>query len=437
MSEPEQSTAAANSQYAAPKTRWRLRRILTFFLVGMFLLGGLRLLTIEVALWRAEVALEARAHHQALFPLKLANFLDSDNADGQYLLARCYRRLGRYEKVGEHLSRARDLGFDVQKLQREQWLALAATGQYMEVRAHWAELFSDAGSDGPEISKAYVTGCLSQLQLNDARKVIAAWEQDFPEDPDPHLLRGALAESLIDWAAARDAFQEALKREDDSVAAQLGLARSLIQLGKFDEASQRLESLIEQSPGDVEARVLLAVALERQKQHEPARKLLKAVLASSSNNPEALKALGRIELKAGNAAEALKSLESAVKQRPADAELRYSYALALRNVGRGDEAQDDFAFVQESTKPLLRLSRMTRKMLAEPRNLKLRHDIATITWKYRSRAEGARWFESLLVLSPTHRPSHAALALHYREIGDEKKHVWHAERAKPPIAEPK
>ena len=77
MSEQDQSPSDALQQHAQPKNRWRLRRILTFLIVGGFFLGGLRLVTINVALWRGEVALEERAHQRAIFHLGLVNFLDS------------------------------------------------------------------------------------------------------------------------------------------------------------------------------------------------------------------------------------------------------------------------------------------------------------------------------------------------------------------------
>ena len=78
--------------------------------------------------------------------------------------------------------RAKSSGLDETQLQREQSIALAQTRQFHELRDHWATLFEEAGSDGPEISEGYVTECLALFRLASANAVLDAWEKDFPGD---------------------------------------------------------------------------------------------------------------------------------------------------------------------------------------------------------------------------------------------------------------
>ena len=123
--------------------------------------------------------------------------------------------------------------------------------------------------------------------------------------------------------------------------------------------------------------------------------------------------------------EALRYLKDAADIKPEDREIIYAYARALQATGDPEAAQKYFAFVDEATKPLIRLKQLTNQLLAEPERTELRYQIAMTTWKYKSRAEGATWFHSLLNVDPDHVPTHLALARHYQLVGDTelaKKH---------------
>ncbi|MEO1997613.1 MAG: tetratricopeptide repeat protein, partial [Planctomycetaceae bacterium] len=81
---------------------------------------------------RARQALDARDADSAVTWLTANVHLDPQDADTRFWLARAYRRLGRFDDVRQQIERAWKLGYPVEALQREQWLALAQSGQFRE-----------------------------------------------------------------------------------------------------------------------------------------------------------------------------------------------------------------------------------------------------------------------------------------------------------------
>jgi len=387
-------------------------------------------LLIQLSLWRGQVSLENRAHQRALSWLKVASFLNPHNAEVHFLLARTYRRLRRFDDVSRQLDQARKLGWDVALLKREQLIALAQTGQYAELKGHWSELFDTAGSDGPEISNAYVSGCISRLRLADALRVLNAWQADYPTDSQSYFLRGRLHEATLNWSDAARAYQQALQLAPSRIDARFHLAKSLMKLGRFQNAESHLRQVLREAPRHHKAPVVLATCLIKLRKTAEARDLLTLVLQKTPNRLEALKAMGKLELSAGRPKAALRYLKPAAKRHPEDCEVRYAYGKALRETGDEQAAREQFAFVDAAAKPLLQLKQLTKKLLKNPRNTEIRFQIATLTWKYKSHDEGAQWFLSLLAIDPNHKPTHAALARHYALLGDDKQAELHRRLAR-------
>lgn len=398
-------------------------------LIKLLLFLGLLILAVpvvgELALWRGSSCLESREHQAALFWLHVSSYLKRDSAELEFLLGKTYRRLGEYDRVETHLKKALKLGWDVKALEREQWIALAQTGQWREVKAHWPDLFSNPGSDGPEISKAYVSGCLSQMQINDARRVLDAWQADFPEDADPHVLRGQLNEAMLEWKNASAEYAQALKLDPDRADVRLLLAKSLIVTGELERSESLLRTFLKAHPDDADANLSLAQCLTKLGKGKEARAILSRLHEVDPNQYDVLLALGVLELSLDQNEVALQYLKSAEEQRPEDVKLQFALGKALQKTGNAEEAQKHFELVNESHAPLLRMKQAIDELLLDPRNLDLRFEIAMISWKYSSHEKGLKWLHSLLQIDPTHRPTHQFLAEYYTRIGDQESAARH------------
>jgi len=390
---------------------------------------GLWAVTVEVALWRGSACLESRDHERALSWLRFADRISFERAELHFLLARAYRRLEQFDEVETHLRRAFEMGWEVSQLEREQWLALAQTGQFDEVNPHWATLFEAPGTDGPEISKAYVTASLAWFRIGDADRVLDAWTKDFPNDPEPHFQRGRIAETMLSWSDAVKHFRRTVELDPVRGDARLGLGTALVKQGKIEESEEHLRLACEMQPDNVTARITYAQCLSKLDRVDEARVMLGEVLESTPDNVQALLELGTIELAAGANEQSLQHLQRAAKLKPENREIIYAYANALKKNGRSEEAARHLKFVDEATKPMLRLKNIINQLLANPEDTDLRFQVGLITWRYKSREEGEHWLRSLLKIDPRHQPTHAALAEHYALAGDEQRAAHHRRMA--------
>jgi tetratricopeptide (TPR) repeat protein len=420
-----------NDSHRSPQTpnQGKWKSWLFWSLVAVSCLAAIWLVSIEAALWRGSACIEAREHQRALGWLTFAERISWERAELHFLLARCYRRLEDFDRTTTHLERAHQLGWDVRELEREQWLALAQTNRFDDVNPHWADLFDNPGSDGPEISKAYVTGALALFRIGDALRVLTAWETDFPHDAEPHVLRGKLAATMLAWAESSQHYSRALELEPRRPDARLGLARALMRIGQAEQAESHLENLVQGTDDNPEAELLYAQSLVKQGKADEAEQALKDLLGRDPGQIEALLELGNLFLAAGRSDEALEYLQEAVDRKPENREIVYAYGKALQAQGQSEEATACFKFVDEATKPLIELKGLMNRLLANPADLELRFQVAYITWKYRSREEGEKWFRSLLKLAPDHEPTHAALAIHYRLSGAQDQAEFHQRQA--------
>lgn len=405
------------------------RRRWTWLIVAFVVLSATCWLTGEVALWRAVSCLETRDHEPALKWLTLADWIRPRSAETHFLLARTHRRLRHFDDVTRHLEQAQALGYNQRSLLREQSLAQAQAGQFGDMRLNWGDLFSDAGADGPEISKAFVTGLFAQFRLSEAMKVLNAWQADFPMDADQYFLRGRLSEVQLDHADAVKQYRQVIELQPNHVEARVLLATSLIEIGEIADAASHLERALRDQPQRLDAEIALASCFVKLDRQEEARRRLKMIIEKHPDQTNALLELGSLELATKNVTTALGLLRRAAELQPENREVAYAFAKALQANGQSDEAHRIFAFVDEATKPMLKLKLLTNELLKHPNNLEARFEIAQINWKYNSRAEGAKWWLSLLEMTPDHTATHAALAEHFALLGDTDKATFHRERA--------
>ncbi len=174
---------------------------------------------------QARQALELRDHDRALAQLLSARRMAGPRSDVEFWLARTYRRQGQLPTMSEHLERAWRLGADKSLLEREQWLAQAQSGQLRETEPHLAKLLQMAGDDLPDVCQAYVSGFFANLRFDEADALLAGWEKDFPNDPEPHFLRGHGQEMRLNAGEAVSAYRRGLQLAPHRQDMRLRLAR--------------------------------------------------------------------------------------------------------------------------------------------------------------------------------------------------------------------
>ena len=412
------------------RRRLAARKLILLF-CGLVALGavGTPVLRTEYALWQARRALKSRHAEEALRYLQTAQRLDPDRAETQFLLARAFRRLGRMDDVRTHLAQAAVYGAAQDLLDREQWLALAQSGQLTQAEPHLAKLLGDPRDDGPEICEAYVNGYITTLRLDRAQPLLVAWSAEFPRDPRPHVYWGLFHEHSDEWSQAADAFRKALSLAPDDADSRFRLAGVLMEMHKYGKATELLRVCLQHQPGNLDVLCRWGRCLQNQGQTDAARSVLTEVLGRDPRHYEARLEIGRLEYAAGDFEAAIRSLVPLCREAPTDAGARYALAQALEADGHQDAAKEHWAFVAEARREMQEVERMTGLVHVQPDDADLRYQIGTRLLKYDSPSHGAVWLRTVLELDPHHQPTHAALAEHYASIGSTELAEAHRRRA--------
>jgi tetratricopeptide (TPR) repeat protein len=371
----------------------------------------------SVKLYFAEKALHARKAEDAIAWLKS---IPQRRAVPQreFLLARAYRRLGQQDLTREHLQFAHDLGFSVERLEREQWLAMAQSGQMREAEPYFRRLLQDPGNDGQEICEAFVKGYFRNRQFHKAIPVLDAWQAEFPDDPQPYAFRGAAFQEIEDWKSAITEYQKVLQWDADQTVVRVQLAVCLKAARKYDEAIEQFRRCLKESPEDP---ILLAEwgdILLLTGTVKEATVVFEQLLAIDPQNPEARLAMAGIHLSNGDAKKALEIAEPLYSERRFDKSVMYSLASALQAYGRVDEAKAMFERVNVAQEKLLRKNQLMEELQSDPNLVDHRFEIAIITMNYQSPSDGVRWLLSVIDIDPQYTPAYLALADYYKSVGN-------------------
>ncbi|MBC7815782.1 MAG: tetratricopeptide repeat protein [Planctomycetaceae bacterium] len=337
----------------------------------------------------------------------------------QFSLARAYRLSGRFAEMRTHLQKARDLGFPIDRLKREQLLAIAQSGKIREIEPQLADLFSSPGEDGREICEAVVSGMLVCYRLQEAFTILEAWRRDFPTDAQPDVVEGLYYFQKGGWLKAVESFEKAIQMAPDRVEVRLHLANALLQLQRLDDARRHYLACLKTTPRDPNVLVGLGRCLFEQGDLAQAQNKLTQALALDPMHPSGTILLAKLKVADGEAAAALPFAEKAFSLRPFDPEVRYVLAQALQGSGQEERAREHFDFVAAQQLAQSKLRNILEELERNPAQVGLRYDIGEILLQYGNPEEGAAWLQSVLEYAPNHSKACHALAQYFRRLGRE------------------
>lgn len=411
-------------------TRSSRSRIITSVACLAGVLGVFAYFWKDVCYWRADAAFQQRRTAAAAAWVARGQwFRRTPDANLGLLQLQIARRQQNFPEVERLLQQASQLGISPREIQRERLLAMAQTNQFSTMSGRWGELLNDQRSDGPEIARAYYTWAMLNHNLNLAEKTLKLWQQDYPQDPEPWGLTGRYHQSMNNWEGAEEAYRQAQRLAPDNDEYRLALANALQNRLKAADAIVLYEQHLQKHPQSLEALHGIAQCAATDGDMETAVRVMRTAMEASPDDFSTRKLYGEILLSAGDAATAVTVLEKAHREVPEHANLAYTLGRALKECGRGAEAEPLFAFMEECRPQLDRLLAMERELRRQPNNLTLRMQIAGITAKYVSRRDAIRWYQNILLVSPNYAPAHQALAELYRLVGDEKLTEYHSNYA--------
>jgi tetratricopeptide (TPR) repeat protein len=408
-----------------------------------FLLFTLFFLVISIFVWSGGIAgfgnaMASRALANknpvaADWWLSLSKAISSD-PHSDFLRARSARQQGNLELMSSCLKSAFDQGYAPLKLQREQTLALVNMGQMTgEMEQEINRWLREPDVEVSEVVDAYSNGLVSLSRFEEARKLLYAWERDYPLSPLPNYRLARIHEHLNESELAEAEYRKATKKSPKFVNAKYSLARLLLRQRRPAEAMEFYREC-DLGPSALAAKTGMAQCYKSLGEIEKARALLKAVLVSDQaeiqrsflavdESPErfvAASELGCIETEIGHFSEGKEYLERALASFPLDSIARYSYAVALRGLGMKKEADENFERTRATRLALDQVTALQERINTNPRDSQSRIKIGKIILENESERTGVYWISSVFSYDPGNLEAHSALVDYYEGKGDDK-----------------
>jgi tetratricopeptide (TPR) repeat protein len=400
------------------------RRRMKLLIVVLAVAGGVTYAAPSIAAryfrYRGETELAAYRNQAASDWLTRAVTRTPNDAAILFLLARCNRRLGRFDEMERYLQRAARQGFPVRRLERERRLSIAQTGRVHEVASYLPDMLIAPENDGAEICASYATGYCLSLDFAAAGELLEVWRKDFEQDPEPHFRAGDLWYSKSEWAKAVDSYRRCLALDPSHRKARLSLAQCLLRQNEPSQAEAHFRQFLKSAPDNLEAQTGLATCLMTLGRLDEARERFREVAARAPDpqRSEARRRLGELELSSGRPKEALEWVRPLAEKWPEDKILCSVMAQALQQTGRSAEARPYWDAVRRAEESLALLEKLVNAVDDDPTNVELRYQIGTLVMRFRSRQDGAAWLMSLLQYDPNHAGAHRTLADYYTQLGD-------------------
>ncbi|MGC1273693.1 MAG: tetratricopeptide repeat protein [Planctomycetaceae bacterium] len=413
----------------------RARRTIALLigLVLLLLVGLWSGAAARVPLAFADGALWRRDDDRAAYWAGLAKRIDRTNVDAEFVLARVARRDGRFDDAADHVSAARSLGADATKARREEMLVLAQIGRLDGIEEPLNAWLAEADlADRREICEAYSNGLARIARFDHAIGLLEAWRLDFPDDAEPLYRLGRLLEHLRQPREAEEKYRAALERNPQHHPAAYRLGSTLLERREVEEALKYFRVCAE-LPHPVAANVGMGRCLKALGRVDEARPLFEA----AANADEAVRVasykavgepaerflaateLGTLEAEAGRYESAERWLSQAVERNPRDSEARYSLAIALRGLGRREEAAREFERVRKTQQAFEEAGELHNRIDLKPGDVDARYRLGVILLEHDSERTGIYWLNTALEYDPHHAPTHRALADLFAAKADE------------------
>lgn len=351
--------------------------------------------------------------------IQWAEWIYSDAPEVAFAKARRARRENDYDLFAKQLAIAKYLGMDEDRLKREQWYAWAQSGQMRLVKDKLASLTDEPHGEEAEICESFAVGYIRLRDFESALTLLQAWMLDFPKDGRPHAWIGQIFSELKNAEKAESSFRKALSLDETNATASLGLGNLLLDIKRPDEAKTFFLKAMQDSKLGVSATVGYANALMAAGDTEKAYSALKDALESHPEDDQLLTTLSTLLVERGDYQMAESILKPSIDAGSLRRELRYAYALALRGLGRPDEAKAHFEYAALSAEEIAKANQLIPEVAANPEDAELRYRIGATHLQYGNVEDGLMWLGSVLELNPKHGPTHAALAAHYERLVDD------------------
>lgn len=365
----------------------------------------------------AEQALTRRDLATAADHLDRYVALRPEDPEGWFRAARTARRRGKFTDAKRLLAECEKRGgaADTIRLERELLLVQQGVIGEADVRLH-----ATVGPEHPDaglVLEALARGYMLTERWADARQACAFWRAVEPEAPWAWLWGGWVSERMVQMDQAAEFYRRALELAPDDRDARVAVARVQLRQRNPSAAASHYEWVLARDPDDAEALLGLAQCQIESGRAPDAVPLIERVLARHPTSNLAMSLSGRAAMEGGDPAAAERWLRRAVEVEPADAEALHLLVLALRAQRKDEEAgrlAGRLEALQQDLRRLTELMRMIGPQLADAGPVR---EAGVIALRIGRTQQGLNLLQDALRRPGDHRPTHAALAAHFRRAG--------------------
>jgi tetratricopeptide (TPR) repeat protein len=328
-------------------------------------------------------------------------------------------------EADRHLDDCARLNGPEETIAIERALLRVQQGEFDGVEEALLAFVQTDGADNPLILEGLIHGYLRTMKVEKARSSVEKLLALQPDNAQALVWRGQLKEQLMNFAGAREDYEEAVRLNPDFDSAHYYLVGMLLWANQAAEAAKHLTWLENSVPENLlvrQARALCQVAMG---QSEGARKLLDNWLRQTSpSHPrklEALVARSDVALMLDQPVEAEQYARQALRISPLDHNALYSLYRSLIAQGHHQEAAKVQTVLDRIKNDLQYVAKGPPLIAQSPDDLSLQHQLGEAYLRLGRTAEALIWFMSVLDRDPAYRPTLKVLADYYERVGDARQ----------------
>ncbi len=396
--------------------------ILAAALIAFYFSGGIVRITNQFA----ANAIQSRDLASAKGWIEATRNLHPANSLMNFHAARVARVEGDWAAMERHLMVASQAGYNNDRIELERKLSYAQTGRLDEVESELNERLATGDPDSAEICEAYANGLAMSSRFEAAIKILDAWRIDRPNDPRPAHRMAKIQEHLQQLDNARASYERAIAIDKNYFPAIFSLGRMLLDENEAERSIELFQRCLAMERPEA-AKTGLSMGFAKLGDSAKAKQYLMEVQAADPEHVRdsyaslgeplerdlAAVELGKLLTAEGDFKEGLRMLDLALAVNPRDLTARYSRALALKGLGREDEAAAEFTKVEETKQALAQVNVLRNQINRNPEDFASRVALGKLLVEYESERSGLFWLKSALQHGANSPDVHRALAEYY------------------------
>jgi len=273
----------------------------------------------------------------------------------------------------------------------------------------------------PEILEALAKGYDVSYRWPEAGLVLSRILERYPGHVPALVLRGKVLARIRQLDPAYEDLRKAVEQSPGNASAQTAFASLLNRRGETRAAILHYELAQRLRPGDATIQLGLARALADVADLPAAAHAVDELLAIAPDHPDGLVERSRIHLRQRRAAEAEPLLERATRLAPWHRDAHRLYLLALKELGRTQEADKCEARIAELTAEDALAGRLKLRARDNPGDTAVRWELWLWAVRNGEVEEGIAWLTEILRADPDNTAAHLAFGDYFDRAGQPRR----------------